>query len=1185
MIAHKDQRSTIAEENLQEFINAATSARSATLAGQQQYSTPPEWAKLFTSQLPSQSPDTVLDPQSAAGHLLDSGFYGWNTGRFGIELDKRVKDEGYPGKLITGNSVSVWNLLEQHFPETNFVCQVANPPFGITWKLPDGSSMDSTEYTWKQIQRFAAPQGYGYFIANHKTIERLGLYEHPWTYLYQKLPVGLWKQSDVSVGIIHWQRSEAGHVPSPIIDLDTLDIAAYRQASKGIKPTAEHYMPDATPRGTLEQTWTMISKILEEDAKPFNVWLEKGMLQVHLSTRFQLEKRLPRGTILKLFRIQDCHPLTLTTEADTRKVLQDLVRNGIYTVAPEAQAAIAEALAQVLGAITPIMPATDFESVSYADELEALLCVHSAALPSAAFTTGNRYPLSTGTYSFTQLFDRKKQHFTQEGGSFTINHSCELSGQDRFIQVIDDLGQAHRFMDRPSKKPAPKHTENEDSVLWQLFDRPNIPTIKEIYPERYNEIQDKLQIITGRIRSANAGFSFYPGQIEYLSRVGISKRALVAADVGCGKTLMGLALLQLQLGIGEDFDGRALIIAPQGTIKSQKRKGSDTVASQWAQEIKRFAPGVPIYTLTEREDFYRLKQADGTLPRGIYISYYEAMFRNGSLENLTASWNHMKLCATHEIEPGPSEKVYTLTEDGTGKTVSGSIEDLKRRGFSQSELDHIQEGKFAQGRNDYGRSTPFKCTQISERYKIDCTKGVGHAKAGINCVAIPCLATEIATFNAKAFDAIILDEAQIMTNLSAQITGRICRMQPTYRYALTATPIPNIVSNLFSIMGWLSVDDWFRGERRNATWPYAISEIERFNETFLSTERDFTSEELRQEANPDYKGKCLKSSPVISSPARLLKLIKPTLAFISKEMCNPDYRQATVTDVRVAMGTDQSSLYDHFLDGSNVPAKNAWQRAGIQITYLREIAAAPATVKFGGPAVLSRFNPKIVACLELVAEMLDRGEQVVIVSSRIEQTNAVHDLLGEAIGREKISRIDSEVGAKHAAHQSQLFKSGKTRVHLMGIKCAAGHSYSHCPNEIILSIEFSYGPFHQAKGRIDRVNSAQPAKIYVILHKDSIEESMYDRCATKQDAATICLHGKRIPRDFQPIDVGDVLAQHVEDKTSDRHNSLTDDTDQESDLEDAWPELMERIRDAATEKTIALPNWLTSPDLPEWLAA
>ena len=1189
MKTHKDQRSTIADENLQEFINAATTARGATLAGQQQYTTPTEWAELFTSQLPCQSPSTVLDPQSATGQLLKSGFYGWNNGRYGIEMDKRIKHQGYPGKLITGNSVTVWDLMEQHFPETNFVCQVANPPFGITWKLPDGSNMDSTEYTWQQIQRFAAPNGYGYFIANHKTIERLGLHEHPWTYLYQKLPVGLWKQCDVSVGVIHWQRSETGHGTAPMIDLDTLDVAAYRQASKGIKPKTNHYNPEATLKPTVDHVWGMINKILEEDSKPkpFNVWMENGMLQVHLSTRFQLEKRIPRANLLKLLKIQDCHPLTLTTEANTRKILQDLVQAGVYTVSPEAQKEIKEAMAQVLGAITPIMPATDFESVSYADELEALHCINAKAMPEGAFTQGNSYALSTGTYTFTQAFGRKKQHFTKEGGSFTLDHSCELSGQDRYIQVIDDEGRPHRFMDRPAKVTTLKHTENEDSLLWKLFNRPNIPTIKEIYPERYAEIQTKLETITQRIRTANKGFdfSFYPGQIEYLSRVGLNSRALVAADVGCGKTLMGLTLLQLQLGIGKDFKGRALIIAPQGTIKSQKRKGADTVASQWAQEIKRFAPGIPIYTLAEREDFHRLKQPDGTLPRGIYISYYEAMFRNGSLENLTATWDHKKLCDTHELDPGPSEKVYTLKDKDSGKTTSGSIDELYTKGFYRSELEAIELGGDVQGVNDHCRILEFTCTDIKERYVINGTAGVGRTKEGINCIAIPCLSTEISTFNPKAFDAVLLDEAQIMTNLSAQITGRICRMQPDYRYALTATPIPNIVSNLFSIMGWLSVDDWYRGERRNATWPYAIDEIERFNDTFLSTEQDFTSEDLRKEANPDYKGKCLKASPVISSPARLLKLIKPTLAFISKEMCNPDYQEATVTDVRVSMGTDQSTLYDHFLDGSNVPAKNAWQRAGIQITYLREVAAAPATVKFGGPSVGSRFNPKIVACLELVSEMLERGEQVVIVSSRIEQTNAVHDLLGDAIGRNQISRIDSEVGAKHAAHQSQLFKSGKTRVHLMGIKCAAGHSYSHCPNEIILSIEFSYGPFHQAKGRVDRVNSAQPANIYVILHKDSIEESMYDRCATKQDAATICLHGKRIPRDFQPIDVGDVLAQHVEDKASDRRNSLTDGTDDEDDLENAWPALMERIQEAAAEEVIALPDWLASPELPAWLAA
>lgn len=45
---------------------------------------------------------------------------------------------------------------------------------------------------------------------------------------------------------------------------------------------------------------------------------------------------------------------------------------------------------------------------------------------------------------------------------------------------------------------------------------------------------------------------------------------------------------------------------------------------------------------------------------------------------------------------------------------------------------------------------------------------------------------------------------------------------------------------------------------------------------------------------------------------------------------------------------------------------------------------------------------------------------------------------------------------------------------------------------LFLSIKFSYSPLHQAKGGIDRVNSAQRANIFVMLHKDSIEEAMYD---------------------------------------------------------------------------------------------
>ena len=1175
----QDQRSTIAPENLQALIDATVSSKSATLTGQQQYSTPPEWAELFASQLPSRNPLSRLDPQCAAGNLLTCGFPSWNRGFVaGIEIDRRIQAKDHPAQLATGNCVTAWDLLEQHFPDINFVCQVANPPFGIRWKLPDGSTMDSTEYTWKMIERFAAPDGYGYFVANHKTIERLGLHTHPWTYLYQKLPIGLWKHCEVEVGVIHWHRTDQTRPPAPVISFNELNPALYREATKGLAPEVSYYNPDATTELDLEKAWKTVTQVLKEESrpKPYNVYLESGKIRIYLSTRFKLDRKIKRSEVEQLARMDNCHPLTLTTEVKTRRVLQAFLAQDIYTIEPAAAHAIEQALEQAVGAITPIMPPTDFELVGYADECESLRCINSEAFPAGPLTQGRRYPIRTGTYTFTQSFSRKKQHWIK-GENVTLDHSCELSGQDRFIEITDDDGNVHRFMDRPDPKAAARWKEHEDHLLWTVFQAPNTETVKEVFPDRYAKLRWQLDELTELIRQGEGmeDFAFYPGQIEYLARVGTNDRALVAADVGCGKTLMALTLLQLQLGLGPAFNGRALIVAPQGTIKDQKRRGQDDIASQWKQEIQGFAPGVAVFTITNRADVGRIIAQHGHLPKGIYISYYESLFKNGAIENITASQDHFRICQRMGIDPGPTEPCYHIRNIETGKIHRYAIDELADDGYDPGYIRTASAGARAK--------RGFTLDKTTDEPVTDITKGVGRERNGVTCVVQSCLAAEIFAYDPNAFDATVLDEAQVMTNLNAQVTQRICKIQTPIRYALSATPIPNIVSNLFSIMGWLCVDDWFRGEKRSARWPYAVNEIERFNETFLSTERDYTSEELRKDANQGSSGKCLKPSPVISAPARLLKLIKPTLAFISKKMCNPAYQDANITDIRVPMGTDQSLLYAHYLDPNNTPVSNAWQRNGIIIGRLREIAASPQGSLLPGPQVTSDFNPKLVACLELVASILERGEQVVIISSRIEQSNIVHNLLAEGIGRENISRIDSTVGAKNAAGESAKFKSGDTRVMIMGIKCAAGHSFSHCPHEIILSIEYSYGPFHQAKGRIDRVNSAQQANIYVMLHKDSIEESMFDNCALKQDAATICLHGQRIPRDYIPVDMADVLADHMEAQEG---RSLTDTTTDESELELGWPALLERIQSAhqtAAPNPDSLPAWLVDDTLPNWL--
>jgi hypothetical protein len=405
---------------------------------------------------------------------------------------------------------------------------------------------------------------------------------------------------------------------------------------------------------------------------------------------------------------------------------------------------------------------------------------------------------------------------------------------------------------------------------------------------------------------------------------------------------------------------------------------------------------------------------------------------------------------------------------------------------------------------------------------------------------------------------VILDECHCCTNLGANITKQLIRMQPKYRWGLSATPIHNIVSNLFSLMGWIAVPDWYKGERRNAAWPYARKELGKFEDVFLSQERDFTQERLNKAADPKWSGTCTKVSPVISSPARLLKLLKPSMAYIGKEQVNPSYIKPKVVDVRVAMGQEQARLYSHYLNRGNIPCKHPLVRARKQTAWLRNICADPAGFTHGNaatPKVGSNMNPKVISILELTRDILREGEQVVIVNSRLGLTNTIQHRLVEA--GVPIARIDSTTTSQHA-YQSNLFKRGKARVLLMGLKCAAAYSFDQCKYLIIGSIEYSPGSFNQAMGRIDRVTNAVEKTIYCILHKDSIEEVQYDTVAIKDDAATICLKGQRTPREFKPVDPSEILATALD-------RFALSGSKPEQDCESEWPKLRDAIAAALTK--------------------
>lgn len=526
-LAPRDARSGYDQRNLGALLAAGGSARNVTQAGQAQYSTPPAWARFFARLLPG-APASVFDPQCAGGHLLRD--FPWDTLRLGIELDRRFEDSreagpGLPLHRLTANCVDVWRLLDELFPEVRFPCQVANPPFGLKWKVgAAGDLRDSVAHTWQKVHERAAPGGFGYFIAGRSSIESLQLSEFPSVYLVQWFPAGLFPGVSIEIGVLHWHKSAQRYRPSstearlvlPYVTLDEHEhgfmlaqVREFYRKQTAQLPTPNSHLPSA-------DLWLQLAALLAEERRgipEFNVFLAKdGALRLHLGTRVQLERRLAPDEVERLAKVDGCHPLTLTTEVETRKLLRELLSAG-FTVQPQAQAAIEAALRAVATMAVPIRPVTDFEKVAYVDERETLTCRSDwqSAIGNRqfSFTPGRSYVLRTANYTFTESFTRQKVHFNEETGTtYPLEHTCELTGQDRYVALTDDRGHEHRFMERPkpagegtaaplpargrtaalgrfaprTPPPAP-HTEHPETLLWQIFEEPAVPTVADALPE------------------------------------------------------------------------------------------------------------------------------------------------------------------------------------------------------------------------------------------------------------------------------------------------------------------------------------------------------------------------------------------------------------------------------------------------------------------------------------------------------------------------------------------------------------------------------------------------------------------------------------------------------------------------------------------------------------------------------
>jgi len=1012
----KGSRSKTDLSNLQEVHESGGDVRK----GLAQYYTPDSIGERIFNEiresLDGQVPCSVIDPQAGGMGLLKH--FGFPSIKYAVDI---MPPEGTDEpRYLTADCRKFGEIADELYPDLVWECGVANYPFGLAWK-----GQKPWEWTWQFLQRHTAM---GCMIGAENEVGHLANHYTVW-----KTETMQWPDANVEVRLLWY---------------DT-----------GRKATNEE---------EIASTWPVIEEIVRQEKNTipeFNVWMRdtsafagrNGSLSVFLSVRDRTKLRISNATAKRLMSLDGMTPQVLAVDRETRVILNELVTAGIYKIEPKTEEIIREALREAERVATPIMPVTDFERVAYLDEEDTVLCLNSWG----PFKKGEKYPVASRNYTFRQDFTRRKPHYNDQTDEMeTVDHHCSLSGQDRKIVV-----EGYSFMANPT--PGADKELPEDR-LWEIFARPPVITVADKYPEKVAEVRRTLEAA-----EMICNFQFFPGQMEYLSRVLVRDSALIAAQTGTGKTLMAISSYMVK-----DAQ-RCLVVCPKGVAASD---GDEM--SQWISEIHEFAPHIEVFRLFTHADYLRITSLNGgELPPGFYVTYYDAFYKNGAIENCSMI--------------NPEEPRWN---------------DTKLYDIVYPDMDDEERAEIAK--------------------KNSLVKTVGEEVDGIRCIAKPSLSTLIG----HQFDMICLDEAHNIKSLSANVTKAAIRLSPKYRFAFTATPVPNTATDIFPVIGWVCVDEWYRGGISNAAFPFRREDLSRFESLFLSRERDYTAEAmLRSRDRTNRSRKVEKVSPVLSSPARLLKILKPAIAYITKPQCNPDYLPPRIVDVRVPLGADQSRLYAYFthlgrithtIAGTKIT--NTLVQYSAQIEWMRTICTDPVHASTRAPQeapmVGESFNPKVAAILELTAAAMRNGEQVVIVNARKGITDVLHNRLEEA--GVPVSRIDSSDRSGNHAEESNLFKRGFTKVMLMGIKCAVGHSYAQCKNLIIGSLEYSAGPFEQAQGRVDRLTSKE-SRIYCILHRNTIEEVMFDTVAMKDDASKIILRGQRVPRDFVPVDMSEVLMDSI----------------------------------------------------------
>ncbi|MEG1728372.1 MAG: DEAD/DEAH box helicase [Bacteroidaceae bacterium] len=395
-------------------------------------------------------------------------------------------------------------------------------------------------------------------------------------------------------------------------------------------------------------------------------------------------------------------------------------------------------------------------------------------------------------------------------------------------------------------------------------------------------------------------------------------------------------------------------------------------------------------------------------------------------------------------------------------------------------------------------------------------------------------------------DMLIMDEAQRLKNWNTQISHNMKCVYSDYTLVLTGTPLENKIEELYAIMQYVD--------------QYCLSPFYDFMSRYVMTEETGKVIGYRNlnEVSERMKGRLLrrnKKNVEFQLPERMDKFLMVTM---TKEQRKIHEELKFLVNILVQRWTRMKFLSEK--DRKNLLVLLSKMRMVCDSTYILDQK--------------TRFDTKIDELLEIITEMIESGDEKMVVFSQWERMTRIVAQELDARGIEYEYLHGGVPSEKRKDLMSNFTKNEKSRVFLSTDAGSTGLNLQAASILVNLDLPWNPAVLEQRIARIFRLGQKRTIQVYNFVTQNSFEEEMIQKLHFKSSLfAGVLDHGaQNIMLEENKLEsFMNSMAEFVQAKEPSTNNDENDDEKEvvtSKKAEGQWNKINQEILDETTDQNI-----------------